>query len=70
MAVTAAKSKTSPSKPAAKDDLKTLPLSEVEKKLETSADGLSQAEAVKRLMQYGPNEIEEKQQNVLLKILS
>ncbi|WP_428534532.1 plasma-membrane proton-efflux P-type ATPase [Rhodopila sp.] len=68
MAVTAAK--TSPSKPAAKDDLKTLPLSEVEKKLQTSADGLSQAEAVKRLIQYGPNEIEEKKQNVLLKILS
>lgn len=30
------------------------------KKLETSADGLSQTEAEKRLARYGPNEIEEK----------
>ncbi len=58
------------SKPDAKDDLKTLPLSEVEKKLATSPDGLSQAEAEKRLNQYGPNEIEEKKTNLLLKFLS
>ena len=57
-------------KPAAKDDLKSLPMAEVEKKLGSSPDGLSQAEAAKRLTQYGPNEIEEKKQNVLLKILS
>ena len=48
------------SKPDAKDDLKSLPLPEVEKKLGSSPDGLSQAEATKRLAQYGPNEIEEK----------
>ena len=42
---------------AAKDDLKTLPLVDVEKRLGTSPDGLSQAEAEKRLTQYGPNEI-------------
>ena len=48
------------SKPTAKDDLKSLPLSEVEKKLGSSPDGLTQAEAQKRLTQYGPNEIEEK----------
>jgi H+-transporting ATPase len=42
----------------AKDDLKTLPLAEVEKKLGTSPDGLTQAEAQKRLTQYGPNELE------------
>ena len=32
-------------KPIAKDDLKSLPLAEVEKKLGSSPDGLSQAEA-------------------------
>jgi H+-transporting ATPase len=58
------------SKPAAKDDLKSLPLAEVEKKLGSSADGLTQSEAQKRLAQYGPNEIEEKKTNELLKFLS
>ena len=58
------------SKPDAKDDLKSLPLAEVEKKLGSSPDGLSQAEAEKRLTQYGPNEIEEKKTNELLKFLS
>jgi H+-transporting ATPase len=58
------------SKPDAKDDLKSLPLAEVEKKLGSSPDGLSQAEATKRLTQYGPNEIEEKKTNELLKFLS
>ena len=64
-------SRTKPtSKPDAKDDLKSLPLPEVEKKLGSSPDGLSQAEAQKRLTQYGPNEIEEKKTNPLLKFLS
>ena len=58
------------SKSEAKDDLKSLPLPEVEKKLGSSPDGLSQAEASKRLAQYGPNEIEEKKTNALLKFLS
>ena len=53
-----------------KDDLKTLPMSEVEKRLTSSPDGLTQAEAAKRLIQYGPNEIEEKKTNPLLKFLS
>ena len=53
-----------------KDDLKSLPLAEVEQKLGSSADGLTQAEAQKRLTQYGPNEIEEKKTNELLKFLS
>ena len=57
-------------KPGAKDDLKSLPLAEVEKQLESSPDGLSQAEAKKRLAQYGPNEIEEKKDNPLLKLLT
>jgi H+-transporting ATPase len=58
------------SKPDAKDDLKSLPLPEVEKKLGSSPDGLSQAEAQKRLTQYGPNEIEEKKTNLFLKFLT
>jgi hypothetical protein len=56
-------------KAVATDDLKSLPLCEVEKKLESSPDGLTQTEAQKRLTQYGPNEIEEKKSNELLKFL-
>jgi len=58
------------SKLNAQDDLKTLPLPELEKKLGSSPDGLSQAEAQKRLTQYGPNEIEEKKTNLFLKFLT
>jgi H+-transporting ATPase len=58
------------SKPVGKDDLQTLPLAEVEKKLGSSPDGLTQAEAQKRLTQYGPNEIAEKKNNEILKFLS
>jgi H+-transporting ATPase len=58
------------SKPAPKDDLKSIPMPELLKKLGSSADGLSQAEAEKRLTQYGPNEIVEKKTNQLLKFLS
>jgi H+-transporting ATPase len=57
-------------KPEPKDELKTLPMPEVEKKLGSSKDGLTQAEAEKRLTQYGPNEIEEKKTNLILKFLS
>ena len=56
--------------PEGKGDLKTLPIPEVEKKLGSSADGLSQADAEKRLTQYGPNEIQEKKTNLFLKFLS
>ena len=58
------------SKPGSKDDLKSLPMPEVEKRLGSSPDGLSQVEAQKRLTQYGPNEIEEKKTNPLLKFLT
>ena len=54
----------------AKDDLKSLPMSEVQAKLGFSADGLTQEEAQKRLIQYGPNEIEEKKTNPFLKFLT
>jgi H+-transporting ATPase len=55
---------------APKDDLKTLPLPEVEKKLGFSPDGLTQAEAQERLTQYGPNEIKEEKTNPILKFLT
>jgi H+-transporting ATPase len=58
------------SKSEAKDDLKTLPMPEVEKRLGSSPEGLTQAEAEKRLTQYGPNEIAEEKTNPLLKFLS
>ena len=58
------------SKPDSKDDLKSLPLPEVEKRLTSSPKGLSQAEAEKRLAQYGPNEIQEKKDNALLTFLT
>jgi H+-transporting ATPase len=50
--------------------LKSLPLPEVAKKLGSSPDGLSQAEAQKRLTQYGPNEIKEEKSNPILKFLT
>jgi H+-transporting ATPase len=69
--VTQNKSGSTPgSKPDENVDLKSLPMPEVEKKLGSSPDGLSQAEAQKRLTQYGPNEIEEKKTNAFLKFLT
>ena len=56
--------------PAAKSDLQTIPIAEVEKKLGYSPEGLSQVEAQKRLTQYGPNEIKEKKTNSFLKFLT
>ena len=58
------------SKPESKDDLKSLTMPELQKKLGSSPDGLSQAEAQKRLTQYGPNEIAEKKTNPFLKFLT
>ena len=58
------------SKPAQKNELQTLAMADVEKKLGSSANGLSQTEATKRLAQYGPNEIKEKKTNAVLKFLS
>src|SRR5277367_6809526 len=58
------------SNPDAKDDLKTMPMANLEKQLQSSPDGLTDAEAKKRLTQYGPNEITEKKTNLLLKFLS
>jgi H+-transporting ATPase len=58
------------SKPDLKDDLKTVPMDELQTKLESSPDGLTQEEAKKRLTKYGPNEIEEKKTNPFLKFLT
>ena len=58
------------SRPVGKDDLQTLPLAEVEKKLGSSPDGLTQTDAQRRLTQFGPNEIAEKKTNEILKFLS
>jgi H+-transporting ATPase len=64
------KSQAAQPKPDAKDDLKTLPIAEVEKRLTSSPDGLTDIEAKKRLAQYGLNEITEKKTNLFLKFLS
>ena len=52
------------SKPNPQDDLKSLPMPELLAKLGSSPDGLSQAEAQKRLTQYGPNELTEEITNL------
>ena len=52
------------------DGLKTLPMPQLLTKLGSSADGLTQAEAEKRLKQYGPNAIAEKKDNLFLKFLT
>jgi len=56
--------------PGGRDDLKTLPMAVVLKKLGSSPEGLAQGEAQKRLEQYGPNEIAEKKTNLFLKFLN
>ena len=71
MKSSASKPKTKPgSVPKAKNDLQSMPMPELQAKLGTSPDGLTQAEAKKRLIQYGPNEIEEKKDNPFLKFLT
>ena len=60
--------------PGAKSDaqknLKSISMEELQKKLGSSPDGLSEAEAKKRLTQYGSNEIPEKKDNPFLKFLT
>jgi len=59
------------SKPSDKTDgLKTLAMPELLEELGSSAAGLSEAEAAKRLAQYGPNAIVEKKANAFLKFLT
>ena len=66
----AAAAKKPEAKPNANDNLQSLPMSELGAKLGSSENGLSGAEAQKRLTQYGPNETEEKKTNPFLKFLS
>ena len=55
---------------APKDDLKTLPIADVERRLASSPAGLTGAEASIRLTKDGPNELPVKKTNPLLKFLS
>ena len=57
------------SKPNPNEALKSLSMPDLQAKLGSSPDGLTQAEAQKRLIQYGPNN-EEKKTNEVLKFLS
>ncbi len=58
------------SRSGAANDLKSVPIAEVEKTLDTSPDGLTRVEATARLAKYGANEIAEKKTNLLLKFVS
>jgi H+-transporting ATPase len=65
--------KTAPADSTAPDpahDLKTLPMAQVQEKLGSPPDGLTEAEAATRLAHYGPNEIVEHKTNPLLTFLS
>jgi H+-transporting ATPase len=50
--------------------LKDLPVADLQKQLSTSADGLSQADAQQRIEKYGYNEITEKETSPIIKFLS
>ena len=56
-------------KPDPNEALKSMSMADLEAKLGSSADGLTQPEAEKRLSQYGPNQLEEKKTNEFLKFL-
>jgi H+-transporting ATPase len=56
--------------PKSKDDLKSIPMADLQAKLQSSPKGLTQAEAAKRLAQNGPNALKEVKVNAFLKFLS
>jgi H+-transporting ATPase len=56
--------------PEAKESLKSISITELQEKLKTSPDGLSQNEAQNRLKRYGYNEIPEEKINPFLKFLA
>jgi len=66
----AAKTAARPAPNTTQDKLKSMPMAELETHLKSTPEGLSQAEAVKRLAADGPNEIPEKKTSALLKFLS
>jgi H+-transporting ATPase len=52
------------------EDLKSLPMDELQTRLKSSPEGLTSVEAKQRLATYGPNEIAEKSVNPFLKLLT
>jgi H+-transporting ATPase len=58
------------SKPDAEGDLKSLPMPELQAKLGSSPDGLTQAEVERRIAHYGYDEISEKKTNPFRKYLN
>ncbi|XP_038999687.1 plasma membrane ATPase 4-like [Hibiscus syriacus] len=50
-------------------DLERIPVEEVFQKLKCTKDGLSSEEGQKRLLIFGPNKLEEKQESKVLKLL-
>ena len=52
------------------EDLQSLPMAEVEERLGSSSQGLTGAEASRRLTQFGPNEIVESRTSPLLAFLA
>ena len=58
------------SEPAASDELKSLPLAELQARMGASSEGPNQAEVQRRLVQYGYNEISEREVNPFLKLLT
>jgi H+-transporting ATPase len=59
-----------PCLPSESETEENMPLDELEKRLNTTLEGLSREEAEKRLAQYGPNALQEKKVNPFLKFLS
>jgi H+-transporting ATPase len=55
---------------ATQPPIEEIPLEKLEKQLDANLEGLSQAEAQRRLERYGPNALEEKRTNPILKFLS
>ena len=56
-------------KPTSKDDLKLIPMADLQAKLQSSPKGLTQAEAAKRLVNDGPNALKVEKTNAFLKFL-
>ncbi len=57
-------------KPTSKDDLRSIPMTDLATKLQSTPKGLTQAEAEKRLASDGPNALKVEKDNVYLKFLS
>ena len=62
--------RTEPASQGNNDEWKNMDLAQLQAKLKSSPEGLTIAEAQRRLAQYGPNEIEEKKTNPFLKFLT